>query len=236
MAVRTGPPDSGAKGLSVLLVPLKNQEGVSMRRLPVSGQRSGGTTYITLDDVRVPVTNLIGPEGSGMRIIMTNFNHERLTIAVGCTRQARVALSAAFGYCLKREAFGKTLMDQAVVRHRLAKAGAELEMMWAWLEQILFQLCHLGKGEADALLGGVTAMAKAKAAMVLNECAQVAVLLFGGSGFTQSGMGEVVEAIYRDVPGARIPGGSEDVLLDLSVRQLVKIYLAQERKLGQAKI
>ncbi|KAL4894937.1 acyl-CoA dehydrogenase/oxidase [Aspergillus ambiguus] len=234
MAVRTGGP--GAAGLSVLLVPLKGYPGVSMRRLTVSGQKTGGTTYIELDDVKVPVENLIGREGEGMRLIMTNFNHERLTIAVGVTRQARVALATAFAYCLKREAFGKSLMDQPVVRHRLAKAGAELETMWAFMEQLLYQMCHLSKEEADRQLGGVTAMAKAKAAMVLNECAQCAVLLFGGAGFTQSGQGELVEAIYREVPGARIPGGSEDVLLDLSVRQLVKLYQAEAKKLGKSKI
>ncbi|GAB1198159.1 hypothetical protein APSETT444_007467 [Aspergillus pseudonomiae] len=234
MAVRTGGP--GAAGLSVMVVPLKGYPGVSMRPIHVSGSKTSGTTYIELDDVKVPVENLIGREGDGMRIIMTNFNHERLTISVQCTRQARVALSAAFGYCMKREAFGKTLMDQPVVRHRLAKAGAELETVSAWVDQILYQLSKLEKKEADRLLGGVTAMAKAKAAMVLNECAQCAVLLFGGAGLTQSGQGELVEAIMRDVPVARIPGGSEDVLLDLSVRQLVKIYQTQEKKLGQAKI
>jgi acyl-CoA dehydrogenase len=251
MAVRTGGP--GPTGLSVLVVPLKNHPGVTMRRLKVAGQITGGTTYIELDDVKVPVSNLIGKEGQGMRIIMTNFNHERLVISVGVTRAARVALSAAFSYCLKREAFGKTLMDQPVVRHRLAKAGAELETMWAWVEQILYQLCHMSKEESDIQLGGLTALAKAKSAMVLNECAQVAVLLFGGNGFTQTGQGELVEgelisdisksfnanngisiAILRDVPGARIPGGSEDVLLDLSVRQLVKIYQAQEKMLSKS--
>ncbi|KAJ5959424.1 Acyl-CoA oxidase/dehydrogenase type 1 [Penicillium vulpinum] len=232
MAVRTGGP--GAAGLSLLVVPLKGHPGVSMRRLKVSGQLTSGTTYIELDDVKVPVSNMIGKEGEGMRIIMTNFNHERLIIAIGVTRQARVALSSAFSYCLKREAFGKTLMDQPVVRHRLAKAGAELETMWAWFEQILYQLAHLSKEEGDRQLGGLTALAKAKAGMVLNECAQTAVLLFGGSGFTQSGQGELVEAILRDVPGARIPGGSEDVLLDLSVRQLVKLYKAEEKKLSQS--
>jgi acyl-CoA dehydrogenase len=224
-----------------------------MRRLKVSGQVTGGTTYIELDDVKVPVSNIVGREGDGMRIIMTNFNHERLVIAIGATRQARVALSAAFSYCLKREAFGKTLMDQPVVRHRLAKAGAELETMWAWVEQILYQLTHLSKEEGDRQLGGLTALAKAKSGMVLNECAQTAVLLFGGSGFTKTGQGELVEgmlsylfgrtsqvltrflpAILRDVPGIRIPGGSEDVLLDLSVRQLVKVYQAEEKKLTQS--
>jgi len=52
-----------------------------------------------------------------MKYIMTNFNHERLSIAIGVTRNAWVALAAAFEYCLKREAFGKTLMDQPIVRH-----------------------------------------------------------------------------------------------------------------------
>jgi acyl-CoA dehydrogenase len=176
-----------------VVVPLKGHPGVTMRRLKVSGQVAGGTTYIELDDVKVPVTNLIGQEGAGMHIIMTNFNHERLSIAVGVTRQARVALSAAFQYCLKREAFGKTLMDQPVVRHRLAKAGAELETIHAWIEQLLYQLCHLKKDDADRQLGGITALAKAKAGMVLNECAQCAVLLFGGNGFTATGQGEIVE-------------------------------------------
>ncbi|OQE47100.1 hypothetical protein PENCOP_c001G05800 [Penicillium coprophilum] len=232
MAVRTGGP--GAAGLSVLIVPLKGHPGVSMHRLKVSGQITGGASFIELDNVKVPVSNIVGKEGDGMRIIMTNFNHERICIAVGVTRQARVALSAAFSYCLKREAFGKTLMDQPVVRHRLAKAGAELESMWAWVEQILYQLIHLSKEEAYRQLGGLTALAKAKSGMVLNECAQTAVLLFGGSGYTKSGQGELVEAILRDVHSARIPGGSEDVMLDLSVRQLVKLYQVEEKKLSQS--
>ncbi|KAJ5437736.1 uncharacterized protein N7458_008734 [Penicillium daleae] len=234
MAVRTGGP--GAPGLSLLVVPLKGYPGVTMQRLKVSGQITGGTTFIELDDVKVPVGNLIGREGEGMKMVMNNFNHERLTISVGVTRQARVALSTAFAYCLKREAFDKTLMDQPVVRHRLAKAGAELETMWAFLEQLLYQLCNMPKEESDHQLGGITALAKAKSAMVLNECAQCAVLLFGGAGVTKQGQGELVEAILRDVPGARIPGGSEDVLLDLSVRQLVKLYNLQDKQLGKSRI
>jgi len=222
MAVRTGGP--GASGLSMLVVPLKGHPGVSMRRLKVGGQISAGTTYIELDDVKVPVENLIGQEGMGMKYIMTNFNHERLSIAIGATRQARVALSSAFAYVLKREAFGKTLIEQPVVRHRLAKAGALLESQQSWIESFVYQMTRLSKAEADAKLGGLTALAKAHTGIVLNECAQTAVLLFGGNGYTKSGQGEIAERIYREVMGIRIPGGSEDVMLDLAVRQLVKIY------------
>jgi acyl-CoA dehydrogenase len=94
-----------------------------MRRLKVGGQVSAGTTFIELDDVKVPVENLIGEEGMGMQYIMTNFNHERLTIAIGATRQSRVALAAATEYILKREAFGKPLVDQPVVRHAREPMG-----------------------------------------------------------------------------------------------------------------
>lgn len=236
MAVRTGPEGSGAKGLSLLVVPLKGYPGVHMRRLKVGGQVSAGTTYIELDDVQVPVENLIGEEGMGMKYIMTNFNHERLTIAVGATRQARVALSSAFEYVLKREAFGRPLMDQPVVRHRLAKAGALLESQWAWVEQFAYQLTQMGKEEGDAALGGLMGLLKANAGMVLKECADTAMLLFGGNGYTTTGQGELIEMLWREVPGIRIPGGSEDVLLDLAVRQLVKLYKAQTLAIGASKL
>ncbi|KAI1265680.1 short-chain specific acyl-CoA dehydrogenase mitochondrial precursor [Xylariaceae sp. FL1019] len=215
MAVRTGGPGPG--GLSMLVVPLKGEPGVTMRRLKVGGQIAAGTSFIELDDVKVPVENLIGKEGMGMKYVMTNFNHERLSIAVGVTRAARVALSTAFEYVMKREAFGKPLSN---------------ESQWAWVEQFAFQMTRMTKEDADRELGGMTGLLKAQAGIVLKECANTAVLLFGGNGYTRSGQGEVIEMLYREVPGARIPGGSEDVLLDLAVRQLVKLYQAKTKALA----
>ncbi|KAJ3494048.1 hypothetical protein NLG97_g4332 [Lecanicillium saksenae] len=230
MAVRTGA--EGAAGLSLLLVPLKGHPGVEMRRLKVGGQISAGTTFIDMDDVKVPVENLIGQEGKGMTYIMTNFNHERMSICMGVIRQCRVALSSAFEYVMKREAFGKTLMDNAVVRHRLAGAGAQLESYSAWIDLLTYQSINMTKAEADIKLGGAVAMAKALGGRIFDEVASVSILLFGGNGYTRSGQGELVEKIYREVPGMRIPGGSEDVLLDLGIRQLVKIFQLQTQLLG----
>ena len=133
---------------------------------------------------------------------MTNFNHERLTIATVRLEAVRArALAAATEYILKREAFGKPLVDQPVVRHRLAKAGALLESQWAWVEQFVYQMVHLPKATADIELGGLTAMVKAQSGIVLNECAQTAQLLFGGNGYTKSGQGELVESKYTDHSG-----------------------------------
>lgn len=100
-------------------------------------------------------------------------------IAVATARQARAALSAAMGYVMKREAFGKAVIEQPVVRNRLARAGAELETFQSWLNEFLWQMNHMSKEDADLRLGGLTALAKAKGGMVLNECAQVGVLLHG---------------------------------------------------------
>jgi acyl-CoA dehydrogenase len=165
-----------------------------MRRMQVTGQTAAGTTFMELDGVKVPVENLIGKENSGMIYVMQNFGRGRLTISVTVNRLARVALSSAFQYCTKREAFGKTLMDQLVVRHRLAKCGAVLESHYAWVEGLVYQATKVSKERANAELGGLAALAKAQAGIVLNECASTAVLLFGGNGYTKTGQGETVES------------------------------------------
>ncbi|KAF5230921.1 hypothetical protein FANTH_13600 [Fusarium anthophilum] len=234
MAVRTG--GSGASGLSLLVVPLLDYPGVTMRRMKTSGGTTSGTTFIDLEDVRVPVGNLIGPEGEGMKMITRNFNHERLAISIGVVSSARAALSAAFAYVLKREAFGKPLMDQPVVRNRLARAGAELESISAWTEQLVYQLSNVEGPEMRQVLGGLLALAKAKAGLVIDECARCAVLLFGGNGYTRTGQGELVEKIYREVPAARIPGGTEDVMFDLAIRQIVKAYQSSTKALNAPKL
>ncbi|KAF4468057.1 acyl- dehydrogenase NM domain [Fusarium albosuccineum] len=234
MAVRTGGP--GASGLSLLVVPLLDTPGVFMRRMKTMGGTTSGTTFIDLEDVKVPVENLIGEEGQGMRMITRNFNHERLAISIGVTQTARAALSAAFAYVQKREAFGQPLIEQAVVRNRLARCGAELESLSAWVDQLVYQMSQSSKGKAAPELGGLVALAKARAGIVLDECARCAVLLFGGNGYTRTGQGELVEKIYREIPAARIPGGSEDVMLDLAIRQLVKASRARSRALGREKL
>lgn len=116
MAVRTGGP--GASGLSVMVVRLKRHPGVTMRRIKVAGQMSAGTTYIELDDVKVPVENLIGQEGMGMRYIMTNFNHERTGLpsfptTFSSAAQSITSLNRAL-YCRWRDKTGSRCSFRSV--------------------------------------------------------------------------------------------------------------------------
>merc|ERR1719316_2075312 len=83
VACRTGGP--GAKGLSLLLAE-RTMPGITTRKMKCSGVWSSGTTYITFEDVKVPVANLLGKENKGFQLIMENFNHERWAICVMTSR------------------------------------------------------------------------------------------------------------------------------------------------------
>jgi len=111
VAVRTG--GSGMKGVSLLLIE-KTMPGVSVRRMDCQGVWASGTTYVNFEDVKVPVENLIGKENQGFKVIMTNFNHERLGIIIQANRFSRVCYEEALKYALKRKTFGKKLIDHPV--------------------------------------------------------------------------------------------------------------------------
>lgn len=85
-------------------------------------------------------------------------------------------------------------MNQAVVRHRLAKCAALLEPQSAWVEQLVYQASHMSKQDHDRELGGLMALCKANAGIVFDECARCAVTLFGGNGYTRTGQGELIES------------------------------------------
>lgn len=116
VAVRTGGP--GMAGVSVLCIP--RGPGVSTREMDCMGVHGSGTTYITFEDVRVPVENLVGAENAGFKVIMTNFNHERMGIIIQCSRFARVCYEEAIKYANKRTTFGKKLIDHPVIRMKVA--------------------------------------------------------------------------------------------------------------------
>jgi alkylation response protein AidB-like acyl-CoA dehydrogenase len=195
-AVRTGGP--GANGISVLVIPT-NAPGFSHRRIANSGQKAGGASFVELDNVRVPVSNLIGQENQGFPIIMTNFNKERFILAVGCNRKARTCLSESFTYASKRYTFGKPLIANQVIAHKIATIGRYVESHWAWLEQLAY---HISKSELswnDPDIAGQVALAKVHGGRILEMASREAQQIFGGAGYQKGGPGAVVEQISRDL-------------------------------------
>jgi alkylation response protein AidB-like acyl-CoA dehydrogenase/predicted heme/steroid binding protein len=226
-AVRTG--GEGMNGVSLLLI--ERGEGVSTRRMDCQGVWSSGTTYITFEDVKVPVENLIGKQNQGFRVIMTNFNHERIGIIIQSLRFSRVCYEESVKYASKRRTFGKKLIEHPVIRMKLANMARQIEACSNWLEAMVYQCQKMGETEAMLRLGGPIAGLKAQSTLTFEFCAREAAQIFGGLSYSRGGQGAKVERLYRDVRAYAIPGGSEEIMLDLSMRQSLKVAKMMGMKL-----
>merc|ERR1712070_10582 len=188
-----------------------------------------GTTYITFDDVKVPKGNILGKEGKGFKYIMENFNHERFAICCMTNRFSRVCLEEAIKFANKRKTFGKTLIEHPVIRWKCAEMARMVEATHNWLENVTYQMNTMKGQEAMLKLGGQTALLKVQCTKVFEYCAREAAQVFGGLVYTRGGQGEKVEHLSREVRAMAVPGGSEEIMLDLGVRQASK--LAQMAKM-----
>lgn len=227
-AVRTG--GEGMGGISVLLIE-RSFGGVSTRKMDCQGVWSSGTTYVTFEDVKVPVENLIGKENKGFSVIMTNFNHERIGIIIQAIRFARVCYEESMKYANKRETFGKTLYEHPVIRLKLAHMARQIEASYNWLESVIYQASNMDETEAMLKLGGPIAGLKAQSTITFEFCAREASQIFGGLSYTRGGLAAKVERLYRDVRAYAIPGGSEEIMLDLSIRQSMRVHKVLGMKL-----
>ncbi len=99
-----------------------------------------------------------------------------------------------------------------------------IEATYAWLEMLTYQMKTMSYEEASIKLGGPTALLKAQATQTFELCAREASQIFGGLAYTRGGQGEKVERLSREVRAYSIPGGSEEIMLDLGMRQAMKFY------------
>mmetsp|Transcript_29530 Transcript_29530/g.82520 ORF Transcript_29530/g.82520 Transcript_29530/m.82520 type:complete len:498 (+) Transcript_29530:230-1723(+) len=214
VACRTG--GKGMKGVSLLLVE-RTMPGISTRKLSTQGWHAGNTAYIIFENVKVPVSNLIGEENKGFLYIMHNFNHERFVgVAMGL-RGSRRMIEESVRYATNRRTFGKRLIDHQVIRHKIAEMVRLVESTQAWLEQLVFQM-ETGQMN-QARLGGTIALLKVHTTKMTELCAREASQILGGNSVLKSGPGENVERFYRDVRIGAIGGGSEEVMTDLAMNQ-----------------
>jgi len=213
VAVRTG--DEGMGGVSVLVLE-KGMPGLNVRRLKTQGWWTSNTGYLTFDDVKVPVSNLLGKENLGFQIIMFNFNPERFILSIQANRYARICLEEAIKYARGRITFKKRLADHQVIRHKIAEMSRHVEATHALLESLCYAM-QQGGGDLD--LAGPIALTKIQATQTFEFCAREASQIMGGASYIRGGVGERVERLYREVRVIAIGGGSEEVMRDLAMRQ-----------------
>lgn len=207
-AVRTG--GAGAKGVSALLIPAAS-EGVSRTALDrKQGWWASDTATIYFDKVRVPVGNLLGEENQGFKVIMNNFNAERMAMSAAMEGFARVCLEEAVAWARERRTFGQRLADHQVIRHKIAEMKQRINATQGYLQCVSRQIAL---GHEDA---GDIALLKVQCSQTMEFCAREAMQILGGMGYMR---GSRVERIYREVRVNAIGGGSEEIMRDLAARQ-----------------
>jgi len=219
VAVRTG--ESGMKGLSMLLLE-RNMKGITTTKMNCQGVWSSGTAYVTFEDVKVPVENLIGKENNGFNYVVSNFNPERWSIIVQTLRFCRVCIEESFKYASKRKTFGQKLIENPIIRAKIGNMIKKTEATFCWLELITYQMLTMSPEEQYSKLSGPLSLLKVQATQVFEFCAREGVQIFGGLGYTRDGQGEKIERLYRDVRAFAIGCGSEKILLDFGVRKEIK--------------
>jgi acyl-CoA dehydrogenase len=216
VAVRTGEPGTrGASGISMIVVP-GHAQGLSRTRLEKMGWHASDTAQLRFDGVRVPAHYLVGEEGAGFRMIMGNFNGERLAMSAMALGFAQACYDEALAWAQERQAFGSALVEKQVIRHKLMDMQMRIRATEAWLHAVT-ALADAGRLESDPDCVAQVCLLKNQSTQAMQFCADQAVQILGGMGYMR---GTKSERIYREVKVMMIGGGAEEIMKDLAARQL----------------
>ena len=212
LAVRTDPLNQGAGGISLIAVPC-DAPGLSRTALHKMGWHASDTAHLRFDGVRVPARCLIGPAHQGFRMIMGNFNGERLAMSALALGFAEACHDEAQAWARERKTFGQALVEHQVVRHKLMDMRMRIASTQHWLDA-LGDRADAGDHSPDWV--GQVCLLKNHSTQAMQANADAAVQILGGMGFMR---GTASERIYREVKVMMIGGGAEEIMKELAARQ-----------------
>ena len=193
---------AGKKGISAFVVPTESPGYVVTRIEDKLGQHASDTAQIAFENCRVPATNLLGPEGLGYRIALSNLEGGRIGIAAQSVGMARAAFEAALKYAHERVSFGKPIIEHQAVNFRLADMATQIEVA----RQMVLHAAVLRDAGLPCLKEA--SMAKLFASEMAEKVCSDAIQIHGGYGYVND---FPVERIYRDVRVAQIYEGASDI-------------------------
>lgn len=205
-------PAAGKKGISAFIVPT-DTPGYRVASIEDKlGQNLSDTAQIAFENLELPAENLLGTEGEGYRIALSNLEGGRIGIAAQSVGMARAALEAALAYAQERESMGRKLIDHQAVAFRLADMATRIEAA----RHLVLHAASLRDAGRPALKEA--SMAKLFASEIAEKVCSDAIQTLGGYGYTRD---FPVERIYRDVRVCQIYEGTSDIQRIVIARALV---------------
>ncbi|MGI8633183.1 MAG: acyl-CoA dehydrogenase family protein [Solirubrobacterales bacterium] len=205
LVVKTDP-DAGHDGITLLLVDTDTPGFSVSRQIEKMGMHASDTAELALEDVRVPVENVLGEVGKGFYHISWELQGERLVGAAGAVAGAERLLEKTVAYAKEREAFGRPIGKFQVIRHKIAEMATKIDVAKAHLYVTAWRF---SKGEYPVR---EISMNKLYATRILCEVADECIQIHGGMGYAaETG----VERAYRDARLNRIGAGTDEIMLEV---------------------
>ena len=203
---------AGKKGISAFIVPTDTEGFSAGPAEHKMGQRGHETVALNFDDMHLPADLLLGQEGEGYRIALSNLEGGRIGIAAQATGMARAAFEAARDYARERVTFGKPIADHQAVAFRLADMATGIEA------SRLMALNAAELKDAGKSCLKEASMAKVFASETAEKVCSDAIQIHGGYGYLED---FPVERIFRDVRVCQIYEGTSDIQRMVIARSLM---------------
>lgn len=204
-------PTAGAKGVSLIVVETTTPGFKRGRTLDKIGLKGQDTAELFFEDVRVPVTNLLGEPGQGFVQLMKQLPQERMGIALQAQAQMEAAIACTLGYVKERKAFGQAIFEFQNTRFKLAECETIARVTRAFVDECI------AKHVAGQLTAAEASMAKYWATEQLGKVVDECLQLHGGYGY----MNEYpIARMYADARVSRIYGGTTEIMKELIARSL----------------
>ncbi len=210
VTAKTDPSDK-YNGISIFVVD-RNSKGLSTTKLDKLGWRASDTGEIAFDNVEIPASNLMGEEGKGFPYIMQHFALERLIMGVNAHARAEFAMDYAINYMQERVAFGKSLDQFQVLRHKIAEMASRVDMCKEYNYSITKRL---NDGQYVVKEASMSKLLSTKMAdEVINEALQ----MLGGYGYMED---YPMARLLRDSRLGTIGGGTSDILKEIIAKMVI---------------
>jgi len=210
VAAKTGAPGRG-RDVSMFIVE-RGAPGFSIARpLKKQGWLSSDTAELSFVDCRLPADALLGEEHRGFVALVRNLQNERIVLAAQALGEASKAIELALAWTQQRQAFGKTLWENAAIRQRLAWRAAQVEALRALVYTTAWR-----DARGEAVVREVS-MLKAYAGTVVNEVMYDCLQFHGGAGYIRE---TPIERMARDARVQAIGGGATEVMLEEVAKRL----------------
>ena len=205
-------PSAGGRGISLVLVETDRAGFSRGRNLEKIGWKAQDTSELFFDNVRVPVSNLVGTEGRGFVQLMEQLPQERLMQAIRAVSIIEAALQWTVDYTRERKAFGKPLSSFQNTRFKLADVQSQTIMLRVFVDKCIEM--HIKK-ELDANDAAIAKLLTSESlCKLVDECLQ----LFGGYGY----MWEYpIARAWADARMSRIAGGTCEIMREIIGRELL---------------